>query len=97
MARMIGGGDIIQSVHSGQRILTKGPIDPALVTPAAGESTLKPLFRRDALCIYKSAQPVLLRRLLLTRSNAFQWGGALGTKTHNTMKLTLSLNRFCPH
>ena len=81
MARMIGGGDIIQSVHSGQRILTKGPIDPALVTPAAGESILKPLFRRDALCpVYKSAQPVLLRRLLLTRSNAFQWGGGIGNK-----------------
>ena len=36
-------------VTSGQRILTKGRIAPALVTPVAGESILKPHFHRDAL------------------------------------------------
>jgi len=43
---------------SGQRSATKGRIDPALVTLAAGESTVKPRFRRDALLpLRTSLQP----------------------------------------
>jgi len=43
---------------SGQRISTKGRIAPALVNPAAGESILKPRFRRDELSpADKSAAP----------------------------------------
>jgi len=59
---------------SGQRILTKDRIAPVLVTAAAGESILKQHFCHDALSrADKSAAPVrLLRRLLLTQSNAFQ-------------------------
>ena len=46
-----------------------------LVTPATGESNLEPRFRRDALSpADKSAAPCCCRRLLLTQSNAFQWG-----------------------
>jgi len=43
---------------SGQRILTKGCITPTLVTPAAGDSILKPHFCTDALSpVDKSAAP----------------------------------------
>jgi len=50
------------------------PHRPATVTSAAAESILKPRFRRDALSPWTRLQPMLLRRLLLTQSNAFQWG-----------------------
>ena len=42
---------------SGQSISTKRRIAPALVTPAAGESILKPRFRRDALLGRTNLQP----------------------------------------
>jgi len=38
---------MVMMTISGQRISTKGRIAPALVNPAAGESILKPRFRRD--------------------------------------------------
>ena len=59
-----------QVITSGQRILTKGRIAPALVTPAAGESTLKPRFRRDALSLLTSMQP---RAAAVFAAYAFQW------------------------
>ena len=40
-----------------QRIWTKGRTAPALVTPVAGESILKPHFRGDALPLRTSLQP----------------------------------------
>ena len=53
---------------SGQRIPTKGRIAPALVTPAAGESILKPRIGRDAAVhCGQVCGPVLTRGLLRTR------------------------------
>ena len=57
--------DITQTCHShtgeasGQRISTRGSIAPALVTPAAGESTTKPRFRRDTLHLQPRAAAVV--------------------------------------
>ena len=59
---------------SGQRILTQGRVIPALVTPAAGESTLKPRFRRDALPLQTSLQPHTAAGVCCILSNAFHWG-----------------------
>jgi len=53
---------------SGQRIPTKGRIAPALVTPAADESILKPRIGRDAAVpCGQVCGPVLTRGLLRTR------------------------------
>jgi len=63
---------------SGQSISTKRRIAPALVTPAAGESILKPRFRRDALSPPdKSAAPRCCGVCCLTHSNAFSDGEQL--------------------
>jgi len=64
---------------SGQSISTKRRIAPALVTPAAGESILKPRFRRDALSPSgQVCSPALLRRLLLNTLQCIQrWGTTL--------------------
>jgi len=62
---------------NGRKIFTKGRIAPALVTPAAGESILKLHFRREPLSrdpLQTILHPMLLGRLLLTESNAFQCG-----------------------
>jgi len=50
------------------------PHRPTLLTPVAGESILKPLFRRNALRyhLWTSLQPRVARRFLLTQFNAFQ-------------------------
>jgi len=62
---------------NGRRIFTKGRIAPALVTPVAGESILKLHFCREPLSrdpLRTILHPLLLGRLLLTESNAFQCG-----------------------
>ena len=59
----------------------EGPRCPPLVIPAAGESILKPLIAVDAPSpADESVAPCMnstierLQHLLLTQSNAFQWG-----------------------
>jgi len=72
---------------NGRRIFTKGRIAPALVTPVAGESILKLHFCREPLSrdpLRTILHPLLLGRLLLTESNAFQCG-------NNPPKLLLPL------
>jgi len=54
--------------------LTQGRVIPALVTPAAAESTLKLRFRRDALPLQTVCGFVLLRAFAAFYLMHFTWG-----------------------
>jgi len=57
------------------RNVDERPHHPRSCHPVAGEFITKPRFRHDALSpAHKYAAPCCCGRLLLTQSNAFQWG-----------------------
>ena len=57
------------------RNVDERPHHPRTCHPVAGEFVINPRFRHDALSpAHKYAAPCCCGRLLLTQSNAFQWG-----------------------